>query len=96
MSQIKYLGREWGTMMKRTEQPEEENNMVTGLLELPMLGYSYACMGCGLIWDRKHHAMTCQARSHAPKWHQTYGRGEGARGYPRVAVGRLDRDEYKS
>lgn len=34
---------------------------------------TYACTGCGLVWERKWHAETCEKREHAVKFPQHYG-----------------------
>ena len=34
---------------------------------------TYACTGCGLVWERKWYAETCEERKHAVKFPQHYG-----------------------
>ena len=56
---------------------------------------SYACLGCGWIWDRKWQAETCEGRRHASRFEQGYG-GGGVNGvykpattFIRTPVGRM-------
>ena len=57
--------------------------------------HTYACLGCGLVWDRKWHAEQCEDRQHVTEWAQHYGgRTENnvykpAQSWPRVARGRV-------
>lgn len=30
--------------------------------------WAWRCDGCGLVWDRKHHAAGCEARGHKARW----------------------------
>ena len=32
----------------------------------------YACLGCGLVWSRKHRAINCESRNHATSYKDTY------------------------
>jgi hypothetical protein len=32
----------------------------------------YACLGCGLIWSRKHRAINCESRNHETYYIDTY------------------------
>ena len=41
--------------------------------EVHIQANTYACVGCGLVWDRKWYAETCEKRNHVSKWEQRYG-----------------------
>ena len=32
----------------------------------------YACLGCGLVWTRKHRALNCESRNHATYYVDAY------------------------
>ena len=35
--------------------------------------HAYKCTGCGLVWDRKNLALSCESHGHKPMWRQLYG-----------------------
>jgi hypothetical protein len=98
MSTVKYMGHVETEMMKLH---------ITGdaisYVEVDIKNPSYACMApsCGLIWDRMHHAESCESRGHVATWYQGYGgyviNGvyKPANSYPRTAIGQLASTEIK-
>ena len=96
MSKVKYMGHVSTAMM----EPRLSGQDVY-YAEVDINNPSYACMdtACGLIWDRKHHAESCESRGHVSQWHQGYGgmveHGiyKPAQTYPRTAIGKLSKEK---
>ena len=36
-------------------------------------GYSWMCLGCRLVWERRHQATNCERRGHVASFEQSYG-----------------------
>ena len=36
-------------------------------------GYSWMCLGCRLVWERRHQAVNCESRGHVASFEQSYG-----------------------
>jgi hypothetical protein len=36
-------------------------------------GYSWMCLGCRLVWERRHQATNCESRGHVDSFEQSYG-----------------------
>ena len=36
-------------------------------------GYSWMCLGCRLVWERRHQATNCESRGHVASFEQSYG-----------------------
>ena len=36
-------------------------------------GYSWMCLGCRLVWERRHQAVNCESRGHVDSFEQSYG-----------------------
>ena len=99
MSMVKYMGQVATDMM-------EARFGVTDVyyVEKAINSPSFACIdvSCGLIWDRKHYAESCEARGHVSKWSQSYGGyienglHKGGATYPRYSIGRLAKDKRHS
>ena len=89
MAKIKFMGITTAEIMVPFE--------ADGLMEHVIDSRAYACLGeaCGLVWDRKHHAVECESRGHLPYWEQHYGFLRPV-SYPRKAIGRLNpKDDSK-
>lgn len=63
--------------------------------EVGIQANTYACTDCGLVWDRKWYAETCEDRNHISTWEQKYGgriengRYIGYTAYVREAIYRI-------
>jgi len=96
MSKIKYMGHVSTSMMEMRFSGHELN---VSYAEVGINNPSYACMdvSCGLIWDRRHLAESCEEKGHVTTWYQGYGGGvdnnvyKPARSYPRTAIGKLSK-----
>jgi hypothetical protein len=92
MSKVKYMGHVDTEMM----EPHLGGDAVY-YEQVGIRNPSFACLdvSCGLVWDRKHYAESCEGRGHVSKWSQGYGgmveNGvyKPARTYVRQAIGRL-------
>jgi hypothetical protein len=65
-------------------------------IERTVENYLWAC-DCGLIWQIRWHAESCEDRHHVASWEQHYGGytengvHKGGTSYPRQAAGKLDK-----
>jgi len=98
MGKVKYMGHVDTAMMEMRFSGEAMN---VSYEQVDISNPSYACMdaACGLIWDRKHYAESCESRGHVSHWEQGYGGGmengiyKPAKTYPRTAIGKLAKDK---
>jgi hypothetical protein len=91
MSSVRQLGKVEAEAM---EMRFSGDSLSVSYVQADIKPFSYACLGCGLIWSRKWHAETCEERGHVATWEQCYGglveNGEyrPAKTYTRRAIGR--------
>ena len=87
MSQIKFMGITTAEIMVPIELAGEGSLHMEHVID----SRAYACLGenCGLVWDRKNHAIDCEKRGHLPYWEQHYGFYRPV-SYTRKAIGRIN------
>ena len=91
MSSIVKVGKADTAMMEMRFSGADMN---ISYAEVGIEANTYACTGCGLVWDRKWYAETCESRNHVPSWEQRYGGyiengvPKGYKGYVRQALQR--------
>jgi hypothetical protein len=63
-------------------------------IERTISGYAWACDDCGLVWEKKWYAESCERRGHPKRFDQHYGgitengAHKGGTSYTRFAIGR--------
>ena len=68
MSEIKKLKGNVDSAFMDVRMTENE----TYYVEIDCNAGMYACLGCGLVWTRKHRALNCESRNHATYYIDTY------------------------
>jgi hypothetical protein len=75
-------------MSKVTMQGECTTDVMQPTMDGGYVQHSYnaklwRCEGCGLVWDKKWYAETCESRGHIPTWEQgPYGVTHVSNGVP--------------
>lgn len=59
-----------------------EPDMYGGYQQRTVDKWSFACLGCGLVWPMRWHAVECEKRGHVVQWVQRYPKGPFINGQP--------------